>query len=357
MIGRSFYRLILTCLVMAVVSCASNHNDPRRDIVEVTGFWRPYLLYLTPSPCDRLYVEVDAVKGSEPDASRLQKLREFLARHCHKPGGIEIVLDDVIPVEEAQGVSHATLARRHVDGPSSSSRGSRTAFMYVLYFDGALCDKTPEPPPKAERESRHNPHVNFLPYPAAMFINTRYAGMVMHHVADDLLLHETGHLLGLSRRADGASAHHCLNPECLMNARIAVHMWRLLMRKDPVKQHQLCESCVAELAAAGKQTTSPKMRFVGPVLVRSEAGYHVLSLPSHMKLLVGPLTEQACRDYAAEVRERTRKPDDQRLSTGYIAETIGSSKAVRLALDRAKNDPYVLVREAATHLEKAIESD
>ena len=38
------------------------------------------------------------------------------------------------------------------------------------------------------------------------------------------------------------------------------------------------------------------------MLVRSENGYHVLSLPFRVKVIVGDLTDQDCRDFAAAVR-------------------------------------------------------
>ncbi|MEQ1751249.1 MAG: hypothetical protein ABL974_17610 [Prosthecobacter sp.] len=356
---RSLCNFALICLCLISVGCSSFRkakSDTRSDIIEATGFWQPHLMYLLKSPYARLYVEVDAVKGSEPDAARLDKLREFLKAHCQKPGGIEIVRDDVIPIQEAQGLPHKILAQRFIDGPPKQAGSDQAAYLYVLCYDGALCDRAAKPKPKDQRERNANPHVDYLPYPAAMYLNTRYARLLDGYLGDDLALHEAGHLLGLSRRKMGASGHHCLDSRCLMKAQIAFRFGRLLTGRDPVTQHQLCQGCETELVESAKAAPSAKLRFVGPVLVRSETGYHVLSLPGHLKLVVGALTDRDCRNYAIVVREKSQMLEGEKYSMRYIGEVDKPPLPAKTksALRRAKNDPYAVVREVATGLEKAL---
>ena len=72
-----------------------------------------------------------------------------------------------------------------------------------------------------------------------------------------------------------------------MNAAISMSVVRRLLGLKPVKQDQLCEWCEAELAENWGKPPAANLRFVGPVLVRSEDGYNVLSLPDHVGLSVG----------------------------------------------------------------------
>ena len=323
-------------------------------------------MYILASQHPRLYVEVDAVEGCEPDKVTLTKLRDFLSANCNKPDGIEIVRSDTIPREAAQGISRKALARKFLNGPPDNTSNSSPAFLYVLYYDGKLCDQlapgqtsevsantTPRP-----RERNQNPHVDFLPYPAAIFMNTRYGPKSARH---DMPRHEAGHILGLAGRATDASGYHCVNPTCLMNWTIRVHISRLLLLRDPIKQHDLCTRCSAQLVESSKQSPPANLRFVGPVLVRSEPGYHVLSLPSRVKLIVGDLTDEDCQEYAATVHHETNPPDMDGNALRWEAfakeETLNDSAKAQEIIHRAKADPYDIVRTAAETLEEAVKPE
>src|SRR5690242_7980118 len=135
--------LLAPLLCITITSC-STAKAPRSqsnpEILKVTRFWHPDLLYILPSPCSRLYVEVNAVEGCQPGDETLNKLREFLSAYCNKPEGIEIVRDRVIPAVTARGVPLQALARKFMNGPPRNA-GSNTAYLEVLYCDPALCDK------------------------------------------------------------------------------------------------------------------------------------------------------------------------------------------------------------------------
>jgi hypothetical protein len=169
-------------------------------------------------------------------------------------------------------------------------------------------------------------------------------------VQEDLLLHEAGHGLGLAFRPDYASGGHCLDRTCLMNRTIRVQISRLLLGRDPITQHQLCRRCVTQLAESSKPSPPSNLRFVGPVLVRSEAGYHVLSLPDRVKVIVGDLAQQDCRDFAAAVRAETLSGSaDAWQAVGTLkAEALREPAKLRELLDRANADPYETVRKVVS---------
>ena len=123
------------------------------------------------------------------------------------------------------------------------------------------------------------------PYPA-IYLNTHFSlGINLNGI----LLHEAGHNLGLVSRSTHARGGHCLNWGCLMGTHVD---YVLEFRWLPgMGQSRLCPECVAELKQHATQPPPVNLRFVGPVLVRSETGYHVLSLPGDRdRLLVGDQT-------------------------------------------------------------------
>src|ERR1043166_1592843 len=180
---RDYSVLALGALCIGFAGC-STAKAPRSqsnpEILKITGFWHPELLYILPSPCSRLYVEVNAVEGCQPTDANLNKLREFLTTYCNKPDGIEIVRRDAIPEITARGVPLRALARKFMNGPPHNA-ASNTAYLEVLYCDPALCDKAALPETRKPtvstrhwRKAERKPHVDFLPYPPVMYINPRY---------------------------------------------------------------------------------------------------------------------------------------------------------------------------------------
>jgi hypothetical protein len=347
--------LIASCLILAGCSSpTATHSQRDSDTAQdIPDSWKPHLLYLLPAPHSRLYVEVDAVEGCAPDEIELQKLRDFLSTYCNKPGGIEIVRSEVIPIKAATGLSPRALARKYMKGPDTNT-ASPPAFMYVLFYSDALCQNTAtgnvglpgtsKTAPRRPKMKIPNPYSDVLPYPATYF-NVRYFRGTGRN---EMLQHEAGHLLGLVRRPAYASGLHCLDKTCLMNATLVVHIGRLLTFRDPIVQHRLCDRCVADLAEYSKQAPLSNLRYVGPVLVRSESGYQVLSLPDRVMLEVGDdPTEQRCRDFAARVRTETPDASESMgLDCWASNEVLEDPVKVSQLINSFKNDPFDSVREA-----------
>ena len=349
------------CLFLAGCSTAKTERLEMPS-VERVSFWQPHLLYLQSSVHSRLYVEIDAVEGCEPSDDAVNKLREFLTSYCNKPEGAEIVRSDVIPVKEARGLPRYGLAHRFLDGPPKNA-GSTPAFIYILFYDGALCDqrtvsKTSRNVPEKESERNLNAYAESLPYPAMVFMNEHYLPSAMK---DNGLLHEAGHLLGLVRRPRGNSALHCPDMTCRMTQ--VSHLNRIYLDRmrsvfqDRFRKHyeQLCQDCVAELTSSSAAATPTNLHFIGPVLVRSEAGYHVLSLPGRVRLIVGDLIDQDCRDFASTVRGNP-SPSNERYCDGQIKPSLLAESAKSLEIiHRAKRDPFDAVRKLASTFEEASE--
>lgn len=337
-------RFALLLLALACVSCISRNAAKQQTKVKPPPFWQPHLLYLKSAPHDRLYVEVDAVAGCEPSKKELAALESFLAAHCDKPRGIHICQSSVITKREARGLSRRELARAWMNGPPASE-GS-PAYLYVLYYDGRLSGD--------KEAARARPHAELLPYPAAIFVNRGYRPFWAQWVNEQLIQHEAGHLLGLAERASHAKDLHCTEQGCLMQANVAVHFSRLLTGRDPVTQKKLCQHCEAQLKEASSQQPVRHLAFSGPVLVREEQGYRVLTLQGATALVIGG-DRRAAADYFlnAEQNRKTQLgagPDDGFMNGWIEHEALKDRRRLRSILDRACHDPYLRVREVAEML-------
>lgn len=340
-------RWVFHCTIAAILSlaalctgCASQPNFSKNIEPETLSFWKPHTLYLQSASADTLYVEIDAVQGSEPKDETIETLRQYLLRYCDKPGGIQIVRNAPIPLQDAQATRPELLALRHMDGPPAKNDGT-TAYLYVLFYDSSEL--------LGERYRQAvNPHAKLLPYPAAIYMDSRY--IKKHHLTKyegQLLLHEVGHIFGLTwgqkRGRDWYS--HCQSKACLMYETYRVNV--LPFRKD--QQKLFCDLCKADLRQARTDQPDQKLRFIGPLMVRSEKDYHVISLPAFIKLHVGPLDSIDFYDVLEEARNEVQRlasqPDTVAVVMGAAPETNPNQMALlRQALEDAKNDPYHTVR-------------
>jgi len=257
--------------------------------------WSPHLLFLNRAPHDSLYVEVDAVAGTEPSGEVLEALEKFLRQYCDKPRGIRVVRDDTIPRSVAVGYDNEALALQYLDGPVQASNGS-PAFLYVLYYDSAL-EVDPSMPLRAAHphvrlraESRYvapeNPHVKLQPYPAAIYVDRRYLRLIPRSFETLTIRHEAAHVLGLTRNTARGAQYHCMGKSCLMAPSLDIGFFKFISGQNPFSQTNFCDACESDLAK-GAVEQARNVRFVGPVLVRAEKEYHVASLPAEIKLGAG----------------------------------------------------------------------
>lgn len=340
--------LLVVCGLILSGCAAASKDRAEKDssTLNIPDSWHPELLYLQDSPHDRLYVEIDAVAGCEPKESEVRTLRDFLVTHCTKPGGIEIVRNDVIPLSAAKGISAKALARRYLNGPDTNSI-SAAAFLYVLFYNDAHSADAAV----TKRSKPANPHAEIWPYPTIYF-NTRYLPSMLR---DEGLVHEAGHILGLARRSSDKSLH-CPNDSCLMKSHLRI------LRVFVGSQKSICADCRAELTARAIQPPLKDIRFSGAVLVRAETHYHVLSLPDRITLIIGGFDEKIVTQFARLVRSGTVENGDQVFFNCTVQEEIlADAEKVSQTLASLKADvlplvnqygPKILMRASATRYEQ-----
>ncbi len=362
------------CGLLCLAGCSSP-GSPQigklADPVARTSFWKPYLLFIQATPCPRLYVEVDAVEGMAPDEESLRRLRDFLAAHCAKPAGIQIVRDSVIPRAQTRGITPEALARKYLAGPNRDAGAPPAAFIYVLFFDTALSRdrgknairgvvETASLNPSANPVA---PHVDLLPYPAVIFADPQVNGPLnvpkLSQVMGEILQHEAGHLLGIGRNPTHAIGLHCREKSCLMYREYSTEelltreVWADVLGPNAVPRMRLCANCEADVQAFAREPSPSNLRFVGPVFVRSEAGYQVFALPGRLELVVGQFDERDAWEFARSTQAEEFKPigADSIIATGTVKPEARQDRArLRETLKRAKQDPLDMVRVVAAKL-------
>jgi len=339
------------------VGCASTEGNKE---VERTGImsWSPHLLFLNRAPHDSLYVEVDAVAGTEPSDEVLEALEKFLRQYCDKPRGITVMRDDTIPRSAAVGYNNQALALQYVDGPPSTSNGS-PAFLYVLYYDSAL-QVDPSTPLRAAHqhvrlrtESRYvapeNPHVNLQPYPAAIYVDRRYLRLMPRIFEELTIRHEAAHVLGLTRNSAHGAEYHCMRKSCLMAPHLNIGFFRFIRGQNPLSQTNFCDACKSDLT---QRTAEParNVRFVGPALVRFEKEYQVASLPAEIKLSAGAAAHFEIAKFLEQARgdgKRMKGQFNPRHWADFSRERSEVERQIK-AIAHAQCDPLPMVRYAAT---------
>ena len=307
-------------------------------------------MYLQAGPYDRLYVKVDKVEGTAVDQKWLDELKEFLVTYCRKPGGIQMAQGAPVPLAEARGLSPSEIAGLRLEGPPGGS-ASHTAYLYVLFYDSKkLGMKRPD-----------NPHVSYGDYPCAIYFDIAYARKEQGYFAANALRHEAGHALGLCKDRSHGDGAHCTNKSCLM-------YWTFVLRRDwfkhPPVRKQLCAQCQRDLLAG--QAAKPDQRFFfnGPVLVRQEKDYWVLSYPGMVGLAFDRQHamdwQGLLRSYRAWIKAQGKdKSGGSSIYAVWQLKAQGKDGVARLkdAIDQARKDPSPLVQDTAKEAQRELQKE
>jgi hypothetical protein len=171
-------------------------------------------LYLDAEPAPHLLIEIDRVEGTNPRPRALRTFLRKIRRYLDKPGGIRLVVDDVIPAEQWQEDDRSIrqLARRYRSLEAADP--TATAVLHVLYA------------PRYGKYrgfcwSRKRPEDLRAPHDEALIVllqgNIKPILWVTGVKQEaSVLVHEFGHALGLSSDPGHSSRGHCTNAHCLM---------------------------------------------------------------------------------------------------------------------------------------------
>lgn len=265
-IDKAVCRIFCSVFFVLVVIFLAGCNITPVKSSPMQTYCQPELPFLLGQPYSRLYVEVDRTENVEIPEGVLDELEEFLGKYCNKPDGIEIVIDDVIPNSEYKERSAELVGNLFIDGPAVGN-DDKTAYLYVFFYDSSKMGEQPY---------CRTPHVNHA-YPSAIFYDIDFARIIKDRFARSMMLHETGHVLGLCKNTEHGDGGHCANDGCIMS-KIMVSISKVILGL-PLEKLDLCTDCQNDLKMLQTENQAGKMSFNGPFLVRQEDGYWVASLP------------------------------------------------------------------------------
>ena len=207
--------------------------------------------YLRADTYTSLLVRVDYSAGLAPVESSLAFLEQELAKRVNKPGGVQVVLGSelVAPIQSVYSVADCQAIERANRGVSS---GGTQAVIHVICLPGM-----------SERDLYG---VTTLGWSVSASSFTVFEETLRERapllVAPDVLegavlLHESGHLLGLvahgtpalSNHQDPYWPGHCTGDGCLMQAESS--SWSLFSASLGLGSVGFCEACLADLRANG----------------------------------------------------------------------------------------------------------
>ncbi|MBE0542813.1 MAG: hypothetical protein IH623_15785 [Verrucomicrobia bacterium] len=325
-------------------------------------------MYFQPEPHRRLYVEVDAVEGTEFSATELAELEAVLREWTQKPDGVAVVQSSLIPRHAARGHSADSLARRYLDGPPATTNEFPSAYLYILVYDNRV-NRNPMQSPRAAslwpaRDSvparlaaPEDPRVVAFPYPAMIYVDRSWlGGLLPKKYWQRTLLHEAGHILGLVGRESQVERRHCATKWCLMNAHTSENIksdilnWLTRRKQKP----DLCEACATELRQYQTAIDKISTRFAGPVLVRTMPSYQVLALPAFCGLVIGEAVDANIPRFVEEFR---RLEGQKGLWFATLVQDDLDLESLLQAIEAAKQDFDPTVRENAHKLERKVRED
>ncbi len=340
----SQWRRLAGAVVLLAAVIVGGGGAAGKEPAQFARAFDPEVTYLQSSPYERLYVKVDRVEGVSVDPRWLADLKGFLAAYCRKPKGIRMERGNPIPLAVVKGLSPSEIAGMRIEGPPAGS--VRTAYLYVLFYDSR----------KLGQRKPDNPHVSYGDYPCAIYYDVAYARKEQACFAANALRHEAGHALGLCKERSHGDGAHCSNKNCLM-------YWTFVLSRDwsrhPPVRKQLCKDCLRDVRQAQAGQASGRFFFAGPVLVRKEKSYWVLSYPGMVGLAFDKQHATdwrgLVRNYRVWIRQQGRN-GDQSIYAVWQLKAQGRDGAARLnqAIEQARKDPSPLVQDTAKEAQRQL---
>ncbi len=201
-----------------------------------------------------LLVEIDYPAGRPPSPGVAQLLEQRLTERCDKPGGVNVIVDDAIPLAEFPSVLSVAdldnLERAHRDLYADGT--TQTAVIYLLYVRGQS---------NLDGATTHVVGLSYHGSSIAFFVDAGDQGndllVTTAEVEGSTLVHEIGHQLGLVNAGipmvqpheDPTNGAHDIEQSCIMYWLINVPL--VSPNLGDAGFAQFDPQCLSDLEAAG----------------------------------------------------------------------------------------------------------
>lgn len=323
---------VVALLVMAGCQATHGARDGPSAINIETEWGKPWLAYLRRQPYPKMLVQVDCVEGAELTNSEVEAIKDFLASHVDKPGGIEMRVGKPVPLAVARAVSAEQLAAMKAT-EQADTLPADTAFMHLLFVDKSRMKGFPA----WDRWTKS--HAEIQPFTGTAYIDVSDLDLLTRRTVRQTAEHEIGHLLGLVSRRALNNGGHCDSANCLMTPSFSLH-WASLFPRS------LCHKCEADLRVDRESAEACNTRFWGPFVLRMEKGYYVATLPSLTVLGIGEPDARKLPEAIKTARELL-DTDKSENESGFYIESGVDAPQFAAAIESAGRDRQEMVRRIA----------
>jgi hypothetical protein len=237
---------LLPCLCVCLVLAAGCSSDGDDAPVSPAYMARNYL---RDTPYANLRVEVDYVAGYPPRQAALNLLRQRLIERCNK-NQVTVLIDDAIPNTQSR-YDLKDITNLETIYRDAWSAGN-TAILYVLYLNGSSTFDTP-----TTKTLAHTFQSSAIAVFKESIDASATATITATEIESSVLIHETGHLLGLVNNGttmvldheERHSPFHCTQPGCVMHFELETTDFLTLV--TGALPDDFCDLCKADLRHAG----------------------------------------------------------------------------------------------------------
>lgn len=251
---------IIACIVLSLVACKSDDNgdsvvtNPRAENLKALGTSATDIL--SDEIYDRLVIEIVYSEGFRPQEATLNNLSNFLNARINKPGGVQII-ENQIPLPGT--APYVTNEIRDIeDDVRTKFTTDNELAIFVFFADGNAQTDT-QTSVTLGSAYRNTSIVLYERTLQEISASPQTPDRVT--LETTTLLHEFGHLLGLvniqnddihTDHEDPLNAKHCVVEECLMYFETQLTRAQLAQRLSRMMEiPELDPLCIADLQAKG----------------------------------------------------------------------------------------------------------
>jgi hypothetical protein len=201
-------------------------------------------ILLSANTFSTLVVQVSYMPGYRLSNNNINSLTNFLEARLNKPGGIQILQQEVVGTNSSMSIAEAANFEKQVRTEFTS--GNKVA-VHILITDNDFTDKS------FLAKAYYN--TSFVLFGRTIYNTANFNISEQVRLTNILLQHEFGHLLGLvdngssmvTNHLDVGNGAHCTNVKCLMFHEVEINS--AFNSSSPVPT--LDANCIADLQANG----------------------------------------------------------------------------------------------------------